>query len=49
MRTIVILPLCDDHERHQQVEHDVIVVAGVERDAVIAPASTTPRMTSSVR
>ena len=33
--------------RREQVEHDVIIVAGVERD-VAAPDSATARMTSSV-
>ena len=34
MRTVVTAPLCGDGEGRHQVEHDVVVVAGIERDAV---------------
>ena len=34
MRTVVALPSTVTRERRHQVEHDVVVVAGVERDAV---------------
>ena len=34
MRTVVDAPFARHDERREQIEHDVVVVAGVERDAV---------------
>ena len=39
MRTSTSVPPRRTSERRHQVEHDVVVVSGVERDAVSAPAA----------